>query len=503
MAEHGIARVHRNIVANFAGGVLTMAAFVVVVPIYLRLLGAEAYGLVGFFTTIAVMATAFDLGLSYTLNREMARLAADGESDAALPDVPVTLQACCWAVGAAMGLAVIAGAGTIATRWVNVERLSRDEVTVAVLLMGAALPAVVARSFYLAGLNGLQRQPTVNTVQVAATIARATLTVAALRVIAPTITVFFAVQATLLYAEAAALALAMWRAVPARARGGHLRPAVVRTRLGFSAGVSVTMVLGLTLASLDQVVLSRILPLREFGYYMIALGAAGALGQLVQPVTTAMYPRFSQLVARGDTAPLTAEYHSASQLVAVLVMPVGAVLAVFPGEVLGLWTGDADVARQGAAVLALRVVGTMLTTSMQVPHVLQLAFGWSSLGAWANLIALLVVAPATVLLSLKYGGAGAATVWIGLNLGSMLFAMRRMHQRVLPGQLPEWYRSMAAPALAAAAVAVASRAVMPALDGAAMVAWLAITGLTAAAAAVAAATRIRRRLLAGLRAVTG
>jgi O-antigen/teichoic acid export membrane protein len=497
---HGVARVHRNIAANFAGGMLTMAAFVVVVPIYLRLLGAEAYGLVGFFTTMAVMATAFDLGLSHTLNREMARLAA-GERDAMLPDVPITLQACCWTVGVAMGVLVIAAAGTIATRWVNVERLAPREVSVAILLMGTALPAAVARSFYLAGLNGLQRQPTANTVQVAVTVARATLTVAALRLIAPTVTVFFAVQAALLYMEAAILAVTMWRAMPPDARGGRVRPAVVRSRVGFSAGVSITMVLGLILASFDQVVLSRILPLAEFGYYMIALGAAGALGALVQPVTTAMYPRFSHLVARADTVTLTEEYHFASQLVAVLVVPVGVVLAVFPAEVLALWTGNADVARHGATVLALRVVGTMLTTSMQVPHVLQLAFGWSSLGAWANLIALLVVAPATVILSLRYGGAGAAAVWIGLNGGAMLFAMRRMHQRVLRGELGPWYRSMAAPALAATAVALASRAIMPAaLEGPGAIGWLAGTGLAAAAAGVGAATAVRRRLLGALRA---
>jgi O-antigen/teichoic acid export membrane protein len=478
-----------------------MGAFVVVVPIYLRLLGAEGYGLVGIFTTLAVAATALDLGLSHTLNRELARMAAGGDGDATVADVAVTLQACCWGLAIVMGTLVVAGAGAIATHWVNVERLTRHEVSVAVLLMGAALPAVVARAFYLAGLNGLQRQPTVNGVQVAASIARAVLTVTALHVIAPTVTVFFAMQAALLYAEATALAVAMWAAVPKGARRGRVRPGVVRARVGFSAGVAVTMILGLILTAIDQVVLSRILPLAEFGYYMVALGATGALGHIVLPVTTAMYPRFSELVARGESTALSAEYHFSAQLVAVLVLPLGAVLAVFPGEVLALWTGNADLARHGAAVLALRVVGTVLNTMMHVPHVLQLAFGWSSLGAWANAIALLVVAPATVLLSLRYGGTGAAVVWIGLNLGSMLFAMRRMHARVLPGELGEWYRSLAVPALAAAAVALASRAVMPAaLDRAGGIAWLSVTALAAGVTAVAAAGRVRRRLLGGLRA---
>jgi O-antigen/teichoic acid export membrane protein len=496
-----VTRVQRNIAANFAGGLVTMATFVVVIPIYLRLLGAEAYGLVGVFTTLAVAATAFDLGLSYTLNREMARMVAAGERDATLPDVAVTLQALCWTLALTMGALVVAAAGAIATHWVNADRLSRDEISTALLLMGVALPAVVARAFYLAGLNGLQRQPTVNGVQVAATIARAGLTVAALHFIAPTVTVFFAVQAALLYAEAAALAVAMWGAVPAGARRGRVRPGVVRARIGFSAGVAVTMILGLILTSIDQVVLSRILPLAEFGYYMVALGAAGALGQIVLPVTAAMYPRFSELVARGETAALSAEYHFSAQLVAVLVLPIGTMLAVFPGEVLALWTGNADVARHGAPVLTLRVVGTMINTMMHLSHVLQLAFGWSSLGAWGNTIALLLVAPATVLLSLWYGGAGAAAVWIGLNVGWLLFAMRRMHQRVLPGELGEWYRALAAPALAAAVVALASRAVMPAaLETTRAVAWLAVTWLAAEIAGVAMATRVRRRLLGELRA---
>ena len=66
--------VFRNIAANVGGSALSMLALLVVVPIYLRLLGAEAYGLVGLFTTVTVAALALDLGLGATLNREAARM---------------------------------------------------------------------------------------------------------------------------------------------------------------------------------------------------------------------------------------------------------------------------------------------------------------------------------------------------------------------------------------------------------------------------------------------
>jgi O-antigen/teichoic acid export membrane protein len=248
------------------------------------------------------------------------------------------------------------------------------------------------------------------------------------------------------------------------------------------------MLLGLALTSMDQVILSRVLPLSEFGYYTIACTMAAALGYVVQPVTTAVYPRFSQLVERGDTPALTEAYHLYSQVVAVLVLPLGLLLACFPGEVLALWMRDAAVARDTGPVLGLRALGTSLNTLMHVPHVLQLAFGWSSLGAYANAVAVVLVAPAMVVLARWYGGVGAALAWVGLNVGYLVLAMARMHRHVLVGQGRRWYAGTLAPGAAVAVVVLASRAAMPpGLGAAATVGWMAATYVLAAAAALLAA----------------
>jgi O-antigen/teichoic acid export membrane protein len=217
----------------------------------------------------------------------------------------------------------------------------------------------------------------------------------------------------------------------------------------------------------------------------------------VHPVTTAVYPRFSQLFERGDARGAAEDYHFFSQLVAIVVLPLAALLVFFPADVLGLWTQDAAVVRHAAVVLSLRALGTALNALMHVPHVVQLAFGWSTLGARVNAAAVVVVAPATVALSLAAGAPGAALAWIGLNLGVLLVAMARMHSRVLPGELPRWYGRLLWPALAVAVVGAGARAAMPeGLGPLARLAWLAATGGLAAAAAVAAATTVRRRVAA-------
>ena len=492
-----MARVGRNILANVAGTGLGMAVLLAAVPVYLRLLGAEAYGLVGLFTTVMVASTALDLGLGATLNREVARLTARPRPDGDRRDIAMTLEAGGWSVGVGVGVLFAAAAPTIAGRWLTLSTLTTDEVRGALWLMAAALPALVARGLYLAGLNGLQRQPLANLVQVGGSAARAAAAVAALSLVAPSVTVFFAVQTVLLYLETLVAAAALRRALPAPARGGRIRPAALRSLVGFSAGVSGTMLLGFALTSLDQIVLSAILPLAEFGYYTLAVAAANAVGQLVQPVTTAVYPRFSQLVERGDGPALAEEYHFFSQLVAVLVLPLGSLLVFFPGELLALWTRDERVALTVGTVLGLRAAGAVLNALMHVPHVLQLAFGWSSLGAGVNAVALVVVAPATVVLSLRWGGAGAAVVYVGLNVAALLLAMARMHRRVLPGELRRWYGRLLLPAVAVAVVASLSRAAMPdGLGDPARLGWLAATGALAAVMALVAAGGVRRRVLA-------
>ncbi len=46
----------------------------VFVPLYIKFLGIESYGLIGFFAMLQVMTGLLDMGFSSTLNSEMARL---------------------------------------------------------------------------------------------------------------------------------------------------------------------------------------------------------------------------------------------------------------------------------------------------------------------------------------------------------------------------------------------------------------------------------------------
>src|SRR5690348_7404766 len=94
-----------NAIANYSGRIWAAALNVAVIPIYVRLLGPEAYGLIGFFAVLQGAIQLFDVGLSATLNRELARLSKqDNRSEGA--DLIRTLETLYWTFGLAVAVSV-------------------------------------------------------------------------------------------------------------------------------------------------------------------------------------------------------------------------------------------------------------------------------------------------------------------------------------------------------------------------------------------------------------
>jgi len=73
------------------------------IPFYLRFMGIEAYGLVGFYLALSNVLGILDLGLGSTMNRELARVSAKEGSATAQRDIVRTLEVIYW------GIAIIAG----------------------------------------------------------------------------------------------------------------------------------------------------------------------------------------------------------------------------------------------------------------------------------------------------------------------------------------------------------------------------------------------------------
>ena len=137
--------------------------------------------------------------------------------------------------------------------------------------------------------------------------------------------------------------------------------------------------LTMLLLQVDKVLLSRLLPLKEFGYYTLAATAAGVLYMVVVPVTQAVYPSLVKYSTIEDQTKLVALYHQTTQLTTVLTAPAVMLLVFFAEGVVYMWSGNTDLAINTAPLLSILALGSFLNCLSYLPYNLQLAHGWTSL----------------------------------------------------------------------------------------------------------------------------
>ena len=389
--------IKKNIAANFAGSIWQALMGLVFIPLYIKFMGVESYGLIGIFATLQAIFVILDMGLSATLTREMARLSVLPGREQEMRNLVRSLEVIYWCVAVFIGMAIMAISSFIAHHWVKTGQLSPQTIEQALRIMGFAMALQWPASFYSGGLTGLQRQVLLNAINIAMSTLRGAGAVLILWLISPTIQAFFSWQIVISTVNTGLLAFFLRHSLPRTGKRASFQKQLLAGVWRFAAGMSGISVLATILTQLDKVILSKMLSLEMFGYYTFAGVVAMSLYRLSGPVFSAIYPRFTQLVSLADQDGLKQLYHVSSQLMSVLILPVTVVIAMFSYEILLIWTQNPVTAEKSHVLVSILVCGTALNGLMHVPYALQLANGWTRLALSGNSLAIIILVPMIVL----------------------------------------------------------------------------------------------------------
>ena len=434
-----MAAVKSNIVANFLGSGWNALMGLAFIPLYIHYLGMEAYGLIGAFVLLQAWLALLDLGLTPTISREMARFDAGTHNSQSIRDLVCSVEWIYVLTAGAIALGVMLASPWLATNWLQAESLSTATVVDALTIAGGVIAVRWLAGLYRSAIIGLQRQVWLNGCTAIFATLRGMGVVVVLAWVSPTIQAFFVYQGVLFALEALALAIQMRRLLPAPPQPARFSWQALRQVWRFAAGMTVITLLSVALTQVDKLLLSRLLSLTDFGYYVLASSVVSALYMLIYPINYAASPRLTELVTSGDARELVRSYHSFSQILTLSLVPAALVLSLFSDHILLLWTRDTSITAAVAPLVSLLAIGTMLNGLMHLPYILQLAHGWTRLTVWVNSISLLVLAPTIYLGVSKYGVEAAAIAWILLNAGYVIISVPLMHRRLLPAEKWRWY----------------------------------------------------------------
>ena len=492
-----MARLSHNFVANFAGKAWATLIALACVPVYLRVLGVEAYGVIGIYLTLHALASVLDLGLGTTLNRQLARLSRSEEERRKMREILAALEFVAFGSALIVGVGILALAPLIATGWVKPGHLAPETIQDAIVLMGLSLACQWPATLYAGGLAGLERQIQQNLIAAGVATFRHLGAVFALLWIGPDLHTFFAWQIIASVTQSLVTRIALVRAMPARTMRKSIL-STLRSQWGFASGVTAVSFFSVVVTQVDKVVLSRMVSLDAFGHYMLAIAVASAATILVPPVYAASFPRFSQLVAEHKATEVVRLYHGVAQVISAVTFPLACTVILFSRSILTTWTGFNEVGTAAGSAAAAIAASGAVTALMYPAYAVQLAHGWLRPAMYLGALHAGVGAPLAYICALAGGGNGVALGVLGLNVAICGVNLHLVHRRLLSGELREWATRDTLPVLAAVlAVTGAVRIALPDSPSVgSTVALIAIALVGGFLAAIASAPAARRQILA-------
>lgn len=409
------------------------------IPVYIKYLGVEAYGLIGIFAALQAWLVLLDFGMTPTINREMARYTAGSHTAQSIGNLLRSLEMVCFAMAAIMILVIYFVSNWLATDWLKVETLPIDVVSQAMVIIGLVVALRFIEGLYRGAIIGLQKQVWLNYVLSLSATLRWAGAAAIVVWVKTDIKAYFLWHGLVSIFTIIMFATAVHRWLPKPEEKVVFSIDALKNIWSFARGMLLTTLLALMLTQIDKVLLSKLISLKEFGYYTLATAVVGILYQVILPFTQAYYPKLTEMTTRKDGDALKDTYHQAAQLVTVFIVSVSLSLIIFGHDILFLWTGNLSVANATAPILAVLTLGTMLNGLMHMPYMLQLAHGWTSFAVKANSIAIIFLVPMIVWATPHYGVLGAAWCWVLLNVGYMTVGMHYLHKTLLTTEKINWY----------------------------------------------------------------
>jgi O-antigen/teichoic acid export membrane protein len=453
-----------NIIANYASQIYCTLIGIVMVPTYVRYMGVEAYGLVGFFTTLQVWFLLLDMGLTPTMSRETARFRGGVIDALSLRRLLRALE------GVFVGMAVlgagvmIAAADSIAGGWLKAKVLSLDEVRNAVILIAVVVALRWVCGLYRGVLAGFEQQVWLSAFNIAGATARFVLVIPCFIYVGTSPTQFFTFQLIVAVVELAVLVWHSYRILPAidKDRRVEWQWAPLRSVLKFSLSIAFTNSVWVLVTQTDKLLLSKLLPLEEYAYFTLAVLVSGGVTAIAGPISVALQPRLAKLSAEGNDEALIRVYRNMTQLVGVIVIPIALVLAFFAEQVLWAWTGDINIARQAAPVLFLYALGNAILALGAFPYYLQFAKGDLTLHLIGNVLFIVLLVPALLLATWQFGVIGAGYAWLAANALYFIFWIPKVHERIFKGLHVRWLLSdVCAIVLSTIVCAMVAEALLP------------------------------------------
>lgn len=437
----------KNIAANYISQIYVAGIGILILPLYIKYMGAEAYGLIAFYAMLQAVFSVLDAGLAATNTREMARFRGGLLTPTEYIQLFKALNYL-FIITAIIGVTILLiFSFKYGNSWLNIEQLGEGEVQYSLAMMSFIVGLRWYGGLFRGVISGCEKFVWLSTFNVIIVTLKFVLIVPILIFVDSSPIFYFTYQTCVVVIEVLGLLLYSRSLMPKQSSVGKiiLSFSPLRSRLKFAASVAFTSTIWVLVTQADKLVLSSVLPLSEYGYFTLAVLLASVIMLLITPVKAALLPRFSKLEAEKNDGGILHLYGKITQLISSLTISVAYIFAMYSESILWAWTGDRIIAVQASTTLSLYVIGYYILSISAFPFYLQFAKGDLKLHVVGNVVLGVVLIPVIIIAAFEYGVLGAGSAWLCTHLVYFILWVPYIHRKFLSTGHVIWLRETILP----------------------------------------------------------
>lgn len=398
----------RNTILNLVGQVLPLGVAVVAMPMAMRGLGADAFGVLSLAWMLLGYFGIFDLGLGRATTKFVAEAISRGDRAhvSAIVSTSLVLQL---GLGCLGGIVLAAVAPWLVNMVLKIPPDLVHDATVTFRLLALSAPVVLVTATFRGVLEAHQRFELVNAVKIPAS---------ALTYVWPAVAVPFGLQLphvvvllllTRLIAMVIYFLLGRSYIIQAEspARGGL---SVASVLLGYGGWVALSNVVGPVLVYLDRLLIGALVGVAAVGYYTAPYEMVTRITIIASSLVMTLFPVFSRASSSQTADALQSVYYRSLRYLFLVVGPVVTLCIVFGWDIMAAWVGR-DVAERSTIVFQVLAVGVFANSMAQIPFGLLQGSGHPDWTAKLHSVEALLYGPLVWLLVGRFGLAGGAVAW--------------------------------------------------------------------------------------------
>lgn len=402
-----MASVKVNVFANIVGKAWSVLATFLFIPVYLKYLGIEQYSLISFAVVLHGILVMLDSGLTLTLSREFALFRPMTEKWRTFR----TLENCYLYIVAFIVIMTFMGASVIANSWLKFDSIEPKYAVDCIKMIGISCAFQMLSSFYIGAFNGMERMIEVNAYRIVYSIFRAGLVIVPI-VFTHSVLSFFLWQ---LLVDILYVFFLRYRLTP-KIDLPRISIMLIEKeeiwRVGkFAGGIFMISIVAAINTQLDKLVISKTFEISELGIYSLAMSVSMGLISLTTPITSALQPRFTNMISAQKHEEVNDLYNFSFRIVSLIIISGVFILSYNAESILWIWTGDKTLASKAAIFLPFLLTGTASIAYQTIPYCIAIGNGNTIYNNILGLSSLLLTIPGYLIICNYMGSKGVALVY--------------------------------------------------------------------------------------------